>query len=267
MNPYQAARQLQYLLLASTWADSPGEYVFGHGPEVIDGSVRLSEGLDPAVAGELRVPFALVTIGTKEYDPEEPGLVLQDFEVILVQSVLGDPFGERILSGANRGSSGAGGSDGRGILELEERVENAIGKLTGANGARAVIAATAAPPAVKVERSGDLLASRKYVVRAWCTRAAHFEPPLYLAFAGGTVSWTLPPSRWDLLKIVLRFNAGSTPPTGPTDGTGVTLASNLATSVAGSAGRAYAVFAAYDETGSGNAERYSDASFSTTVVT
>lgn len=267
MNPYQSARQIQYLLLSSTWADSPSEYVFGHGPEVVDGSVRVTDGPLPEAAGELRMPFALVSIGTKEYDPEEPGLVLQDFEVILVQSVLGDPLGERIYVGANRGSSGAGGSDGRGILELEERVENAIGKLTGANGARAVIAATAAPPATRVDSTGDLVASRKYVVRAWCTRAAHFEPPLYLAFSGGTLTWTLPPDRWDRKRIVLRFNAGGSPPTGPTDGTGVALASDLATSVAGSAGRAYAIFAAYDETGSGNSERYSDASFSTTVVT
>lgn len=266
MNAFQTARQIQYLLLRATWPDSPGEYVFGQAADGVDGAVRVTDGPTEKAIGELRPPFALVFINGREHDTEEPDLYDQDFDLILVQTVLGDPFAERGLVGANRGSSGAGGSDGRGILELEERVLASVARLTGANGAPAVVVGTSAAPAAQVN-GADLVYSRKYTVRARCTRAAYFAPPLYLSYAAATVSWTLPPTRWDLKRIVLRYNTGSTPPTGPTDGTGVTLASDLATSVAGASGRAYAVFAAYDETGSGNSERYSDPSFSTTVTT
>lgn len=66
-----------------------------------------------------------------------------------------------------------------------------------------------------------------------------------------TLSWTNPSGRFDLHRIIMRRAAGSTAPATVTDGTGVTLGSDLATSVADTGLAAgtysYSAFAGYDE--------------------
>lgn len=264
MNPQQFARQMRYLLLSDTWADSPGEVVFG-APAANSregGGVVVTAGpSEEAIKGMgLRPPFCLIYVDDVEADPEEPGLLLQTFGVVLVAAVEGDPFGERVLMGGPKASVGQ--SYGRGILEVEAKVRARIGKLTGADGARAVLAYTGSS---SVERVGSkAFAARRYLVRAWCTSEPHYDAPVHLVATGGSgqvaLTWTLPPARFDRLSVILRRASGSTAPTSATDGTGVTLSGATATSVTDTVAAgtySYALFESYDETGSGSAERYS----------
>jgi len=82
-----------------------------------------------------------------------------------------------------------------------------------------------------------------------------------------SLSWTIPPDRFDRDKVILRRAAGSTPPASATAGTGVTLSGDLATSVTdnpGSGSFAYSLFGAYDESGTA---RYSASRTQTVTVT
>lgn len=266
MNAQQFARQIQYVLAAQTWVDSPSEYVFGRhaGGIGAGGSVIVTDGPEAKALAELRTPFCLVTVGDNRPDEEHPDLEQQDFDLILVVQVEGDDLGERVLLGGPRPSAGGQGSSrGRGMLEVEERVKAAAGRLTGADGCPAALACVGSPPSVKVE-GGYMVSSRKYRLRAWCTRQRTYDPPTALVATGGvgsvTLSWALPPTRWDLRQMVLRKASGSTAPASASAGTGVTLSGDLATSVVDTVAAgtwSYALFAGYSETGEAANERYS----------
>lgn len=255
---------MRYLLLSDTWADTPTEVVFGQ-PAANSregGGVVVTAGpSEEALKGMgLRPPFCLIYVDDVEADGEEPGLILQTFGVVLVAAVEGDPFGERVLMGGPRLTVGQ--SYGRGILEVEAKVRAKIGKLTGADGTRAVLQYTGS---ASVERVGSkAFAARRYNVKAWCTSEPHYDAPVHLVATGGSgqvsLSWTLPPARFDRLSVILRRATGATAPTSATTGTGVTLASATATSVTDTVAAgtySYSVWESYDETGSGTAERYS----------
>jgi len=254
VNTLQMAEQLKYLLANDNWPDSPSDNTFG--------SVQVTDGPTEKALKELRMPIVLVTVGdTSEVDEEDPDLILQDFPLILVQAVLGDPMGERILIGGPRKSLGS--SDGRGILELEARLLDVVGKATGADGARAACAFVGSPPSQQVE--GRMIGSRKYNLKAWCTRDEHFDPPVHLVaepIGSGNVrlSWTVPPDRYDRLKIVLRRATGLVAPATVATGTDVALASDLAFGVTDSPGVgtfSYSVWCGYTQIGAATSEKYS----------
>ena len=109
-----------------------------------------------------------------------------------------------------------------------------------------------------------------------------YPPPIRFtavdATAGNaTLAWVNPPDRYDFHSsatarggMILRRAAGSTPPTGPTDGTGITLSGDFAESKTDDPGAgefSYALFAGYDETLDASNDRFSAAATATVTVT
>jgi hypothetical protein len=254
VNPWQLARQIRYLLRAATWPDGAAEKVLG--------SAHVSAGMTEDALHYLRAPFALIAPAAATPDEYDPKLLQQTFDLHLVAAVAGDPFGEQALIGGPR-SAGQGSSLGRGLSEVEEEVLDAVAALTGADACPIVVAYVSALAAADIE--GAVYASRSYVLRAVCTVARQYTEPVRLAAtdAGGgsaSLTWAVPPDRFDRYNVVLRRASGATAPSSVTAGTGVTLASLLATSVTdtpGSGQFSYALFAGYDELGAGSADRYS----------
>lgn len=246
MSPWQAARQLKHLLLAAAWPGGATERVFG--------AVVVSQATSDRVLGSARLPLALIRVGGGTADDQEPRLIRESLEVVLMAQVPGDALGEAALIGGPR-AGGVGSSGGRGLLELEEVLLGAAAKLGGSSGIRLRLSGKSRGEAQLDEVHGGIVA-RGYVFEAWLGSARSYPPPVNLVATdqgGGDVelTWDLPPDRFDRLEVVLRRAAGATPPSSPTDGTGVTLGSALATSVTDSPGAgtfSYALFAGYDET-------------------
>ena len=253
MNAWQVAKQLRYLLRNATWPDSPNDKVFGQ--------VIIGEGVSEKAISQIRFPFALIVPMDATADDEEPRLERQNYEVQLVARVANDPLGESTLIGGARSSAGSSG--GRGVMELEEILLDTIVTLDRSNGVRIRADYKTAAESRFVEGMG-YVGTRGYMFSALVTSARSYETPSSLTAANlgsGDValSWTLPPARYDEVGLVLRRASGATPPATPSDGTGVTVASD-ATSVTdtGAAGSvSYSLWRVYNEHGGTTAERYS----------
>lgn len=264
MNQWQIAYQIHYQLTEATWTDGAQSKVFCGG-YVSDRPVQRALGTIPT-------PFFRVNIGPTVPNAERPDL-LEDaqFEVQIVTSVAGDRYGQHAIMGAHR--SGQGRSTGRGLMEVEEEMLSAIQMMTGADGVNIRNVAKSAQAAATVEDLGPV-ATRSYAFSALCTTFRHYHAPYNLALSSTTLSWSLPPDRFDRYRIIIRESATSTPPSSPTAGTAVTLSSNLATSVdvGSGSGRSWSAWCEYDEvTGKRDGapdgfERYSSAETGSTLV-
>lgn len=226
-----------------------------------------------SLLAKLRAPFALIRVGGATADDDVPSLLTEELEVALVASSVGDEKGQSALLGAAR-SSGRTSSKGRGLLELEEELFRAAALLGGASGIRLNLSAKTGGQALL--DGTTLAASRGYTFRARTSVYRSYPAPSLLVATpagSGSVSltWSVPPARYDRLEVVLRRASGATAPTSATDGTGVTLSGALATSVTDSPGVgtfSYAIFAGYDETSATPAttDRWSSAVTRTGVV-
>lgn len=253
MNGWQLMRQIKDTLEAVTWDDDSTLVL----QEV---AVTSGDGAFGRLAA-LRTPFALVRPAGWTADGEQENLRRQQVEVIVVTAVMGDERGERALIGGPR-SAGQNASQGRGVLEIEERVDLALDTLRGEQGVR-VYARSASAAATQLVEGLGWVAARSLRLDAEVGVARDY-PAAYAFIATGQVqlTWRNPGSRYDLRRVVLRRALGNTAPASPDAGTGVTLSGDLATSVsdAPSPGTySYALFVAYDETGSSTDERWSDA--------
>lgn len=255
MSPGQILRELVATLKALTWSDAPAEKVFGEDvAEVVevDGDTLLGS-----------FPQCLVTVGNGTPDPDEPGLREQDFGVHIVADVAGDATGGRLLTGASRGG-GVGSSEGKGLLELAAVVEEALRRLTGADGLPVLVEAAGMP---QIAPLGDekSIGHLTLLVRAVCTAADEYEAPRHLVVVQGaaghaTVTWKNPSSRFDFRRTIIVRKAGSTAPTSPTDGTEVYAGALLTLDDACGVGTfTWAAFAAYTWTGVAADEHYSPA--------
>lgn len=256
MNEWQLLRQAKYLLQRVTWDD--GSTLVFHG-----GSVLVFPGVPEDTATETPKPAVFLWPSGGESDREAPDLVTQRIGAALMADILGDQFGETALLGAHRQSINS--SRGRGLLELEEKLHDAIGRIVGADGVRLQMRARSSAQIESLGGTSHVLI-RLYEFEGIVTRDRYYAPATRMTSTGGTGSttlgWTLPAARYDRLRVILRRASGSTAPSSATSGTGVTLASDLATGVTDSPGSgtwSYALFVAYDETGSGSPERYSEA--------
>jgi hypothetical protein len=210
---------------------------------------------------------------------EEHELIQRTIHLTLIQSIAGDAgIGENAVMGANR-VSGNTHSVGRGLLELEEEVNEAIKHLDPDNGIFIQNKTAGIASVSQVDAGGqslyvqqmdwtfDLFTNTQRSYPEPICMVSGAAPPGYTYF-----TWLLPPSRYDLLNLVLRRNAGSSAPTSPTDGTGVTLTSALALSAQDGPGLSgqytYALFAGYDESSltPTTADRYSSAATITVTV-
>lgn len=272
MNGWQVARQIKERLRAQTWPDAPGEVAFARG------SVLVTAGPTQQALASLIFPFAMVLPLDATADEEERRLLLARFEVRLVTRGAADAFGETVLVGGPR-SGGQGTSGGRGLLELEEVLLDAVAELNESDGIRLRLQWQGAVEVIHDESVG-YVASRAYQLEAWTTADRSYPPASRLTAVQGApgeadLAWQLPPSRYDRNALVLRRDAGAVPPASPTAGTNVPVAA-LATGVTDTPGAgefSWALFMGYDElrdppTGAVvNNDRFSAAATVTLTVT
>ena len=256
-SPWQTIRAIRARVAAAPWDTSPSGLIIGS-------SAYISAGVENDAQLPGRLPFAFLNVGTQTGDLDDAGLVKQEFNLVLVTGVEGHDLGEFNLIGGPSGKTPRSAySQGRGILEIENGVLAEVKTLTGADGCPILVEhiSAAAPQWLR----GRSVVWRQYVLSAWCTRADEYPAPRQLVATGGSgeivLAWDLPPSRFDLDSVILRYASGATPPASATAGTGITLASSLATSVTlsglGAGTYSVAAFAKYIDTNA-NDPKYSD---------
>lgn len=271
MNPWQQARQIRWLLLEDRWPEGAAGRVFP------SNSVVIVSGADPALS-DLRYPIAMIVDAGQESDQQTPELLLCRWRVMLFARAEGAEGSSAATIGTQR-SNGLGASEGRGVMEIAERVVRTLSLKTGANGLRC--AARVRSGAQGAEVGSKHVAGKEIEVESWATEAAHYDEPLFLAGTGGsgqvTLTWKNAPARWDQydkngtrLPPIIRYASGATAPTSATSGTGVSGISAGDTSkvVSGlSAGTySFAIFQPYTESGSATPDHYSAQELSTTAT-
>lgn len=250
MNTWQIAKQLRYLVGTRSWTGST--------TRVFDpASVIVGTGQELAAAQEsVILPLCFIRVEGNQSDPlhgEEPDLVHQQFTLSLVQVTHGDRIGEGVILGANR--FGSTDSRGRGVLELEEEVFAAV-ELLVVNSGVVILSRASSAATTDTDESNNVVGIRDHSFTAVCTADRFYPAPRRFRATATTgevsLSWSSAPSRFDLFRYVLRRASGATPPATPSDGTGITLSSNLATSVVdsglASGTYSYSLWAQYDET-------------------
>ncbi len=228
------------------------------GVPVVAGSFPSSEDLDET---NLLGVYAITRTTEIVPDGDEPGRCVHTVEVALVAPV-----------GSHPAARSQPESDATDLNKAVRAVAAALEVLVDStHGVQARLVGYEAPR----DFSGAAGVQVLTIEVANGTTAARFHPcPRFKATGGvGSValSWTLPPARFDRLKIVLVRKSGSSAPSSVTDGTVVTLSGDLATSKTDTlaAGTySYSIFAAYDETHATptTAEQYSAAASVTGVV-
>lgn len=119
--------QAKTTLLAQTW---PG----GSNRVFSDGAVEITRFVTKEALRAMGCPGALLMPGDGQSDPEfdeEPDLIRTRVVVRLFVTIPGDAVGVNPLMGANRADSTK--SEGAGLLDLEQVVHTAIGRLNEAD--------------------------------------------------------------------------------------------------------------------------------------
>ena len=249
MNDWQMMRQAKWLLEAAVWPDAA--VVFP------SGSVVPSAAIPEDQIPSLRLPACILQSDGAQADPEFgelPNYVTLEFGAYILQANEGDQYGEGALTGRNRGT----GSAGRGLLEVASLARETLVQLGPESGLPTILRSQSAPSAV-AHPTLQYVAAIALKFQAVGTLEKTWQTPFAFVATGGAgqvaMTWDAMP-RFDRLRFVLRRAAGATPPATKTDGTGVTLASNLATSVTDTGLAAgtysYSLFMEYDDTGAGS---------------
>lgn len=243
MNAWQGFRQVQSILQAATWPGSAAK-VFA------TGSVVVSVSPAPQVFDSMRPPIVLMRPMGAQADPEhdqEPDLIHQELAITIAQMVAGDAVGEHALMGAGRQANSA---QGRGLLEIEERVLDELAVVDELEGL-SILCRLRSMPSATVE-GVNYIVWRDYLFDLIGTSTRTYEAAGFLeaSVSGGTVTltWSLPTARYDIASCVLRRASGATAPATVADGTGITLSGDLATTVddtPGSGTFSYALFTVY----------------------
>lgn len=262
MSPRQIARQIKFLLEQQVWTGVGGTSVFGTG--VPDSSAVISAD-HPILRflGVLRSPYVVIKPSGIDHDDEHPEFLSSiQFSLTVVSVVPNDRTGQGAITGANRTSLVT--SVNRGVDEVMEEVFNAVGQADPQLGLN--LRATAVVETDTGVSEDDLsVAWREMRVVAVGTTAPFYHPARRLAatnLGGGqaSLSWTLPPARYDRRRVRLRRVAGATPPATIDDGAEVVLGTNLPitfTDTPGAGVFSYSIFGVYDERGVGADEFYS----------
>jgi hypothetical protein len=248
------AQQIKAELQAVAWLDGSAEVVFGaRSVFVFAGAPPNEDAIPPGF------PFALVTIDSGAMDEDAPELIDQSFSIITAAEVAGDPLGEFAVIGSSRADLGK--SAGAGVAEVAERVRAAVQDLTGADGAKVLLSASATGAPVSLGR-GKHLAFDELTLTAVCTSQPHYAAPQQLAKASDVWTWVGPhcSDRFDFLQYRLGYVAGSTPASDPGSATIVYTGSAATTTHTPVAGRAYSIWADYDPRGTGSVAHSSDGS-------
>ncbi len=270
MNTWQIMNQVRFKLQEQNWTG--GSTPVFRASHIFIAAASESEILD--IMGRKGSPLCIIVPGTAQTDPEkreEADFISLDFGVIVLVKQANGPVGEAPIMGGNRKSR----TDtlGRGILEIEEEVFNAIELLQTQNGIKTQL--TGASEVGLTQTEVGYVTHRDYTFQAKITKSRFYEQPGFITAVdngGGsvTLSWTLAPRRYDSFEQVLRRATGATPPSSPTAGTGVTLATpatdTSVTDTPGAGTFSYALFQGYNDFGSLTNEQFSDGRNKASVV-
>lgn len=242
MNQLQIARQIKYLIESDSWSG---------GSQTVQAIISSMPMRDILRVHE-RLPVAVVRLGSQTFDPDFPEIALNiGISVEIAQRVDNDSYGEANIKGGARPSLLV--SAGRGLGEISSQIIQAIKKNE---------------PNTGISFHSRIESSSAYSHSEYPPYAIHtiqlsakggidpyYHPARLISNSSGTLSWTLPPDRFDRYEVILRYAAGSTAPSSVTAGSGATLSGVLATSYThgadgqGSGTFSYALFAGYDVTG------------------
>lgn len=267
MNPWQVLKQAVQELKDRNWTGSSTK-VFQ------SDSVRVAGGDEfEAFAEGLITPAAILKPGAAQSDPlhgEEPDLVSFQFSVFLVCQIPGDRVGENAIMGAAR--VGLTDSRGKGLLEIEEEMLNALFRLNDLEGIRLQLVETGASQ-ITPDPNNKTVAAREYLFEAVCTKNRFYHAPTQVqaSNAGGTVTitWQDPPTRFDSIEIEVHRASGATAPATPSAATkqaGVALGTETYAQAPGAGQWSYAVFMGYDDYGGAASTRYSAQDTGTTAT-
>jgi hypothetical protein len=277
VNIWQVVNQMQSLLQAAVW---PGSSTPIFAPESV--VVATTESDMDVLDAHTVLPLAVIALGGGSADPsfrDEPGYWEHQIELVLAVRNFGDRKGEAPVMGSARESTTD--SRGRGVLEILAPVLETLELLNVQDGITVACVAQGEPATRRDQSDGTVYALQALSFTVSCAREAYYPAPRRLVATptSGDValSWENPPARFDRLRVVLRRATGGVAPASPSAGTGVTLASDFATSVVDvvAAGTySYALFMVYDEFSRGannvaaptTMNRYSDAAEETGVV-
>ncbi len=252
MDERQGHRQIKYKLLLRRWAaNALNGLVFGSG-KIVPGRIN------KLAFESFQLPaFILVSLPGRS-DPDfrdEPGLFRQDIGIRIYSHNESDQFGESaIIGGVLTGGSTT--SEGRGLLEIQREFYAVVKDMNDVDGIRIRVKANSQAD-MQAEGSTTRIVFRDYVLTMEVDLEEFFHTCSNLVATdqanGGDVLlvWDVPPDRFDLFRVILRRASGAVAPTSITDGTGVTLSGDLATTVTDSIGStgtfSYALFATYDD--------------------
>jgi len=250
----QICLQLRSLLKARTWADAAG-VTLGAGEKVFGENVIVSAGSETSqILSSMNTPCCVIVPGPSQRDSEageDPRLRTATVRVKVIQSVMGDAYGEALMVGANIANEG--GSSGHGLLEVEEQVEYAVGDLSQTNGCWIYVLGSSQPIPVQYEGQGSVAyMDVDFDVKVTTSRYYPSCPVLTATGGSGQVAltWSLAPDRYDRYRVVLRRASGATAPTSISSGAGVTIGAEAVTvtDTSLSAGDySYALFQTYDD--------------------
>lgn len=249
MTPFQLAHQIRYLLENRCWnADAANNRVFR--------SVYVSPSSQADLLDRARFPLVIINDAGTEFDQgEREQLRKQEmrWDLTLVIGHEGSGSGSMLLLGGQR-SAGLGSSSGRGLLEVRRELLDELASLGPSDAAGLRWGAASAAGALRVDEKN--LVAQRFQFSSTVGNQREYRPPARFASSvgGGTVTltWLAPPMTWALYRYMVRRASGSTPPATISDGTEVSLGSDLALTVADSPGSgtwSYSIWAVYDERG------------------
>ena len=231
------AQQLKKFLQEVTWPQGTQNVVFGpRGVAVFAGEPTENQ-IPP------QDPWVLVGATDAEHDDDHPELFDQTFTLICGVLVFGDELGEHAVIGGS--TPDLSKSDGRGSMEVEERVRAAInGKVSADGSAMQVVFSGRGTPRPLAD--GRHLVVSEQTVQAMCSSELYFAAPQRIKKSGSTYSWdgTHCEARFDFKQYRFVSKAGNIPSADPSDGTLLYTGPN--SSWSGAATGVVTVFADYN---------------------
>lgn len=247
----QVSQQLVYLLNATS--------VLGASTSAFESTFSVEDYL----ASELTMPLAAVETLQTSNDPDALGrLGVAVFRVSVVSKVVSETKVSAYVGSGGSSSSQRGAEDV--IRELLQTLNSSIpGSFTAStHGFQGMVTTISQERTVFTQAQEFVVADFDLEVFDCSIADTYHSPRQFKATAasgGATLSWANPPARFDQYATVLRrgTNPGDAAPTGPTDGTSITVAGISSTSASDTGHSSgvvynYSIFRTYTKATSGD---------------